>query len=207
MWVRISLLCFFMLRSVCTLAIADPVSELYEDWQNSAVFTNQSLDKPLLLRFVNQAQNLSKQHPDDPQAWALSGLIKAFYASQIHGVEGLKIAKQARNELQHALSLDPRVFPEQTYAELGYLYHNTPGWPFSFGSQTMAEKLLNKAIELDPQGLVSNLRAGEYWFEQKNYEAAHKHLQIAVDLAATQKQVKWVDYQLLRAKQMLAKIK
>jgi tetratricopeptide (TPR) repeat protein len=206
MWVRVCLLYCLMAQAIATMAMAEPVSELYDDWQNSAVFINQTLDKALLQRFIVRAQSLSKQNPTNPQAWALSGQIKAFYASQIPSIEGLKMAKQARDDLQYALSLDPRVFPHQTYAELGYLYHNTPGWPFSFGSQSMAEKLLYKALELDPQGLMSNLRAGEFWFDQKNYIQAQKHLQVAVDGAAAKKQDAWIEFQLLQANQMLAKI-
>jgi tetratricopeptide (TPR) repeat protein len=206
MWTRVFLLCCLMAQSIATMAMADPVSELFDDWQNSAVFINQTLDKALLERFIVRAQSLSKQNPTNAQAWALSGQIKAFYASQVPSIEGLKIAKQARDDLQYALSLDPRVFPHQTYAELGYLYHNTPGWPFSFGSQTMAEKLLSKALEIDPQGLMSNLRAGEFWFDQKNYAQAQKHLQLAVDCAAAKKQDGWIEFQLIQANQMLTKI-
>jgi tetratricopeptide (TPR) repeat protein len=207
MFCRVYLLCCLLAQSACAMAINEPVSKLYDEWQNSAVFNNQIIDKPLIQGFVKRAHTLSIQHPENPQAWALSGLIKAFYASQVPSIEGLKVAKQARDELQYALSLDPHVFAELTYAELGYLYHNTPGWPFSFGSQPMAEKLLIKALEVDPQGLAGNLRLGEFWFDQKNYVQAEKYLQTAVDIAAQNKQVSWVEFQMLQAKQMLAKIK
>jgi protein-disulfide isomerase len=42
--------------------------------------------------------------------------------------------------------LDPYVFFGNTYAELGSLYFRTPSWPFSFGSEKMAEKLFYKDI-------------------------------------------------------------
>ncbi|MGO4893015.1 hypothetical protein [Flavobacterium sp. W21_SRS_FM6] len=195
-----------MAQSLSVWAHDEAVSALYENWQNSTVFNSQELDKTLLQQFVKDAQILSKQNPNDPQASAISGLIKAFYASQFPGIEGLKLAKQARDELQHALRLDPLVFAELTYAELGHLYHNTPGWPFSFGSQPMAEKLLEKALEVDPQGIMSNLRIGEYWFDHKAYPQAQKYLQTAINIADQNPHISWIDFELLRAKQMLAKI-
>lgn len=206
MWCRVFLLCCLLLQNAHVLARTESVSALYADWQSSAVFNKDTLDKSLLQQFVKNAQNLTKLEPDNACAWALSGLIKAFYASQVPNIEGLKMAKQGRDELQHALSLDSQVFAEFTYAELGYLYHNTPGWPFSFGSQPMAEKLLNKALELDPHGVISNLRMGEYRFDQKEFELAQFYLQTAVELAGTKPHVNWLDFELLKAKQMMIKI-
>ncbi|KXI30336.1 tetratricopeptide repeat protein [Paraglaciecola hydrolytica] len=184
----------------------DKVSALYNDWQDSAMFVNQELYKNQLGSLVKQAQQLCQDHVDNPQACALSGIMQTHYATQVNHLQGLKVAKQARDDLQHALSLDPLVYRGEAYAELGTLYHQTPGWPFSFGSQVMAERLLRKAYEVEPDGLISNLRLGEFLFDQQRYPEAQHYLQQAVDVARLEPQLSRLEFQLIQAKQRLAKI-
>jgi tetratricopeptide (TPR) repeat protein len=187
-------------------ANTDSVLNLYNDWQNSSLFSTQDLPKKQLQHFVKRAQQLCKEQADNANACALSGMIQSFYASQVSDLEGLKVAKRARDDLQHALGLDPQVFNGDAYAELAMLYHKTPGWPFSFGSQVMAERLLNKALEVDPHGLMSNLRCGEIWFDQKHYAQAQKCFQAAFAALPEGVQQSRLDFQLLQARQMLAKM-
>lgn len=184
----------------------EAVLALYNDWQDSPLFETQVLPKLQLQSFVKRAQILCKEQPNNPDACALCGMIEAFYASQISNLEGLKAAKRARDELQHALSIDANVFNGDVYAELGMLYHRTPGWPFSFGSQVMAERLINKALEVDPFGLVSNLRCGEFWFDQKDFSRALSCFQTAFSVVPDDSQQSRVEFQLLQARQMLAKM-
>jgi tetratricopeptide (TPR) repeat protein len=197
-------ICFFY--HVKTWAQNDTVVTLYNDWQNSSLFSTQDLPKDQLQHFVTRAKTLCKNQPDNANACALSGMIQTVYTSQVSNLEGLKVAKQARDDLQHALAIDPHVFQGDAYAELASLYHKTPGWPFSFGSQLMAERLLNKALEVDPQGLMSNLRCGEFWFDQKNYTQAQECFDTAFAALPAGMQQKRIDFQLWQARQMLAKI-
>jgi hypothetical protein len=55
------------------------------------------------------------------------------------------------------------------YAELTWLYHRTPEWPFSFGSDKMAKHLLNKAVNINPTSIAANFCYAEYRFDQENY--------------------------------------
>ena len=198
------LICLF--SHATTWANNDSVGDLYDDWQNSSVFSTQDLPKKQLQQFVKRAQKLCKAYPDDARACALSGMIQTFYASQVSSLEGIKVAKQARDDLQHALAMDPHVFKGDAYAELAQLYHKTPGWPFSFGSQVMAERLLTKALEVDPQGLMTNLRCGEIWFDLKHFPEAKKCFEVAFAALPDGIQQSRLDFQLLQARQMLAKM-
>ncbi|WP_198556611.1 hypothetical protein [Paraglaciecola sp. MB-3u-78] len=146
------------------------VSELYQRWLVLQVQTHEQL--PKLITLSNHAEILTKQYPLCADGWALQGMIKAQQARLVSGLEGLKLAKQAKNMLQKALSIDPSVFYGVAYAELGWLYHRTPGWPFSFGSDKMAKHLLNKAVNINPSSITANFRYAEYWFDQENYAQA-----------------------------------
>ncbi len=103
--------------------------------------------------------------------------------------------------------LDPYVFFGNTYAELGSLYFRTPSWPFSFGSEKMAEKLFYKGIYIDPRGLVTNLRFGEYWFAKKDYALASQYLGAATQVISPLKNSLWVSQQNEKTNYLLSKIK
>ena len=204
-----------MLRSVIFICLFihvqahaqnDDVASLYKAWRNTAHLSIDSDNKQQLVTFVKQAQQLCRDQPDNPQACALSGIIKGHYASQVDKLQSLKFAKQARNDLQHALSLEPTVFDGEAYAELGMLYHLTPGWPFSFGSQPMAERLLGKALEIAPQSVLTNLYLGEFLYNQQRTQEAAQYLQTALIVAEHHKLQSGLDYPLLRARNMLNKI-
>lgn len=151
------------------------VSELYQTWLVLQVQADEPLDK--LTSLANQAKTLTKQHPLVADCWALQGMIYAQQADLVSGLEGLKMAKQAKDMLQKALSLDPYVFYGEVYAELGWLYHRTPGWPISFGSDKMAKHLFDKAININPRSIAANFRYAEYWFDQENYAQAKTFFQ------------------------------
>jgi hypothetical protein len=185
------------------------VSELYQRWLLLQVQPNQHLSK--LTTLAVQAESLTKQYPLVADCWALQGMIKAHQASLVSGLEGLKLAKQAKDTLQKALSINPYVFYGLAYAELGWLYHRTPGWPFSFGSDKMAKHLFYKAVNINPSSIAANFRFAEYWFDQENYVQAETFFQ------ATLKAIKlhsptelynqaWSEHKKQLTDQMLTKI-
>jgi tetratricopeptide (TPR) repeat protein len=185
------------------------VSDLYQRWLLLQVQTNELL--PKLTDLANQAETLTKQHPLIAERWALQGMIKAQQAHLVSGLGGLKLAKQAKDMLQKALSLDPYVFYGVAYAELGWLYHRTPSWPFSFGSDNMARHLFNKALNINPTSIAANFRFAEYWFDHENYVEAETFFK------ATLKAIKlhsptelynqtWIEHKKHLSDQKLAKI-
>lgn len=197
---------FSILGQVHAQIQTDSVDQLYNDWQNSTLFINGSHDTSTLQSLVKRGQKLCKSQAENANACALNGMIQAYYASQLSNLEGVKMAKKARDELQHALELNPNVYGGDTYAELAYLYHKTPSWPFSFGSQKMAERLIDKALEVDPKGLITNLRCGEFWYDQKDYIRAYSCFQTAFSVVDEQEHYNRADFLLLQARQMLAKM-
>ena len=187
------------------------VSELYQKWL--ALQVQIQIDDPLskLVTLAIQAETLTKQYPLIPDFWALLGMIRAQQASLVSGLEGLKLAKQAKDMLQNALSLDPYVFYGVAYAELGWLYHRTPGWPFSFGSDKMAKHLFNKAVNINPRSIAANFRYAEYWFDQKDYAQAETFYEATLNAIKLHSPTElynqdWSEHKKQLADQMLVKI-
>jgi hypothetical protein len=92
---------------------------------------------PGLTALAKQTKTLTKQYPLLGNCWALQGMIKSQQASVESGLGGLRLAKQTKDMLQKALPINPYVFYNVAYAELGWLYHLTPGGPFASGSDKM----------------------------------------------------------------------
>jgi hypothetical protein len=63
-----------------------------------------------LTALAEQAETLTKQYPLLADCWALRGIIKSQQASVESGFGGLRLAKQAKDILQKALSIDAYVF-------------------------------------------------------------------------------------------------
>lgn len=185
------------------------VSELYQKWLALQLPSDAQLPKLSIL--AKQAKTLTKQYPLVPDCWALQGMILAQQASLVNGVEGLKLAEQAKNNLQQALSIDPYVFYGVAYAELGWLYHSTPGWPFSFGSDKMARHLFDKALSINPRSIAANFRYAVYWFDQENHAQAEVFFEATLEAIqlhnpTEQYNQDWSDNKKQLTEQMLSKI-
>ncbi|MBT3672105.1 MAG: hypothetical protein HOG36_04000, partial [Porticoccaceae bacterium] len=89
-----------------------------------------------------------------PLIWR--GIIKSTLAGKKGGLGALGLAKSAKKDLDKSLMLDATAMQGSALTSLGTLYLNVPGWPVGFGSDKKAEKLLLKAIAINPDGIDSN---------------------------------------------------
>lgn len=111
------------------------------------------------------------------------GIIKSSLAGAKGGLSALKLAKDSRHDLEKALGQDDKALEGSAYTSLGTLYHKVPGWPIGFGDDKRARELLLTALRINPQGIDPNYFYGEYLYDERNYELAHKHLRIAQQAA------------------------
>jgi hypothetical protein len=205
---RVFTFCFLLSSSFVASSVpASPgITSLYQAWLNVQIEQLSDAQIKRYQQLISQADYLTLQLPDMAESWALSGMIKSHYAEKIGGLSGLKNAKQARKELQYALSVDPHVFYGVACAELGFLYQKTPGWPISFGSEKMAKKLYNKALEINPNGIITNIRMGEFFFDLHEYTLAKQYLQAATQAISMGDNKLWLNYQVQKARHLVNKI-
>jgi tetratricopeptide (TPR) repeat protein len=126
-----------------------------------------------------RAEKLSHDHPTRAEALIWEGIIESSYAGAKGGLGALSLCKEARGNLEAALKLDPNALNGSAYTSLGALYYKVPGFPVGFGDDEKAGKLLQKALQLNPNGIDSNYFYAEYLYEQGKYQEALTYLERA----------------------------
>jgi tetratricopeptide (TPR) repeat protein len=59
------------------------------------------------------------------------------------------------------------------------MYFQVPGKPIGFGDKQLAENFLLKGIELSDNGMIANFFAGQFYFDQKDYQKAMNYFETA----------------------------
>jgi tetratricopeptide (TPR) repeat protein len=134
-----------------------------------------------LKTLLKDVRNLHETHPDRPEAAAWHGIIARSYMD----VKGsMSIAREARDALLRAESMDPLVLGGLVYANLGALYSKVPSGFGGFGNKTKGIGYLWKAIVVDPEGIDSNYLYARVLLAEKDYDAARDALNRAKDAPA-----------------------
>jgi tetratricopeptide (TPR) repeat protein len=123
-----------------------------------------------------RAESFTQQNPTRPEALIWEGIVESSYAGAKGGLGALSLCKEARGNLEAALKLDPNALEGSAYTSLGALYYKVPGFPVGFGDDEKADKLLQKALKLNPDGIDSNYFYAEYLFEQGRYQESLQFL-------------------------------
>lgn len=160
-------------------ASAEEMSELGYLQQRWAEVNYQMEGKTQLSAFAQLSEaivELSEKEPDSAEVWIWRGIIKSTYAGARGGLGALGLAKEAKADLEVAMSLDADALDGSAYTSLGTLYHSVPGWPVGFGDEDTAEELLLKALTLNPEGIDTNYFYGTYLLDEKRYDEAERYL-------------------------------
>lgn len=152
------------------------VEELQREW---AVVNYELSGKPQIEAFeslIERADRAVEAQPGSAELLIWNGIIKSSFAGAKGGLGALKMAKAAKASLEAALEIDPRALDGSAYASLGTLYYKVPGWPVGFGSDKKALQLLQKALEINPNGIDPNYFYADFLLEKKEYEKAEQYL-------------------------------
>lgn len=114
----------------------------------------------------DRAAGFAKENPSRAEALIWQGIVASSYAGAKGGLGALGLAKEARASLEAAIKLDPKALDGSAYTSLGTLYAKVPGFPVGFGDDDKAEKLLKRALELNPQGIDPNYFYAEFLLDQ-----------------------------------------
>jgi tetratricopeptide (TPR) repeat protein len=126
-----------------------------------------------------QTAQLTQDYPKRAEAWVWQGITQSTFAGIKGGLGALSLAKAAKKSLETAIDLDPVVLAGSAFTSLGTLYHKVPGWPVGFGNKDKARVMLEKALEISPNGIDANYFYGEFLFDEGDYDLAMRHLQLA----------------------------
>ncbi len=113
----------------------------------------------------------------EPLVWL--AIILSSDAGATGGISALGKVKEARKLLEQAEKIDPAVLNGSIYTSLGSLYYQVPGWPIGFGSDAKAEQYLQKALEINPDGIDPNYFYGDFMLEEGKFAEAIHYLEKA----------------------------
>ncbi len=159
------------------------LAQLQQQWAvNNYQLTGKQQEKAFK-QLLKQADEMIKQYPAEADLYLWRGIIESTYAGVHGGLGALKLAKAAKQDLEHSLELDPTALKGSAYTSLGALYFNVPGWPIGFGDDKKAEQMLKKALSLNPEGIDSNYFYGDYLRSERRYQEAQYYFQKALAAA------------------------
>jgi tetratricopeptide (TPR) repeat protein len=127
-----------------------------------------------------QASTFVQDRPNVAEAWIWSGIVTSSWAGAQGGLGALSKVKQAKVDLEKALSLDPNALQGSAYTSLAALYDRVPGWPIGFGDSDKAQQLLEQGLKLNPGGIDTLYFWGDHLFRQGHYAQARDALNKAL---------------------------
>jgi len=155
---------------------ASPVGQLQHDWAIANYQLSGDEQEAAFEALIERADAAVASNPGSADLLIWNGIIKSSYAGARGGLGALGLAKDARKSLEEALRVDGQALNGSAYTSLGTLYSNVPGWPVGFGSDKKAVQLLEKALQIDPDGIDSNYFYADYLLQHKDYADAEKFL-------------------------------
>ena len=153
------------------------VSSVQNDWANANYATEGKDRKQAFETLTVEADQLVATDPESAEAHIWAGIVYSTYAGEVSMFSAGKQVKRARAELETALKLDPEAMQGSAYTSLGALLYQIPG--FMGGDTELAEQMLKKGLELNPDGIDSNYFYASFLIDQKRYDEAHRYLQKA----------------------------
>ncbi len=174
--IKLSLLMLLLPMMALAEGGEDIVTALQRDWAIANYQLKGDEQVKAYEALIEQADAAVANHPKSAEILVWNGIIKSAFAGVKGGVGALSYAKQAKKSLEASMKIDDKALNGSAYASLGTLYFKVPGWPLGFGNDKKAVQLLQKALEINPDGIDSNYFYADYLREKKDFENAEKYL-------------------------------
>lgn len=135
-------------------------------------------------QLARDARALVATHPQQAEPLIWQGIVLSTWAGAKGGLGALKLVKEARQSLEAALAIDETALQGSAHTSLGSLYYQVPGWPLGFGDDQQAERHLQKALSINPDGIDPNFFFGDFLLTQGKPERARPYLDKALKAPA-----------------------
>jgi tetratricopeptide (TPR) repeat protein len=169
-------------QSVWALDAADQqrLNGIQQSWAHIQYEVPEDQRTAAFEKLAAQASSFTQQRQSVAEAWIWSGIVTSSWAGAQGGLGALSKVKDAKADLEKALTLDPKALQGSAYTSLGALYDRVPGWPIGFGDSDKAEQFLKLALQMNPNGIDSLYFWGDHLYRQKRYSEARTTLQKAL---------------------------
>ncbi len=180
-------LSLLLVNTVNANNITDDISYLQSEWAIINYETTEDEREDAFGALSQKAKKIVEKYPNHAEPLVWEGIILSTYAGVKGGLGALGLIEEARDRLLEAEKINPNALKGSIYTSLGSLYYQAPGWPISFGSNDDAKLYLNRALELNPDGIDPNYFYGDFLIEQGKYKEALTVLQHALEAPSRQK--------------------
>ena len=154
----------------------DSILDIQHRWAEANYQESGKSQKKAFAALLDDARKLEAANPSDARAYVWHGIVASTYAGVKGPFGAMSLAKEARDALLEAESLDPAALEGSVYTSLGTLYYKVPGGLIGFGDKDLARKYLDLALDANPDGIDPNYFMGEFLYAQKDFAAARLSL-------------------------------
>ncbi len=162
----LSLLCTFSLSFADEPALDPAIVQLQHDWAKANYKTAKDQQEAAFKGLADRAHQISVSSPNKAEALIWEGIVLAGYAKAKGGLGALSTAEQARDVLLESLKTNPQALQGSAHTSLGSLFYKVPRWPLGFGDKKKAKEHLEKALQLNPNGIDPNYFYADFLLEQ-----------------------------------------
>lgn len=148
------------------------IATLQHEWAKANYSTAKDAQETAFKNLTEQAHQVSEKHANAAEALIWEGIANAGYAKAKGGLGALKVAEKARDLLLAAEKANPNALQGSAYTSLGSLYYKVPSWPIGFGDKKKAKVYLEKALQINPDGIDPNFFYADYLSERGEYKQA-----------------------------------
>jgi len=171
------------------------LDRIESEWAIAYYNTPKAQQADAYAQLLTKTIALAQQHPGAAEPLFWQALVKASYAAHLDAFSALNAIKESRDLLTKVITINPIAMNGSAHVTLGTLYHMAPKWPIAFGDDDEAQKLLEAALVINPNGIDCNYFYGEFLLQRNNLKAASQYFERAI-AAPTRKEQAFADNQL-----------
>lgn len=184
-WIAILAVALFAATAAQADDSLDPaIVQLQHDWAKANYHTAKDQQEGAFKTLADRAHQISAASEDKAEAMIWEAIVQSGYAKAKGGIGALKHAEQARDLLLAAIKVNPQALQGSAYTSLGSLYYKVPRWPIGFGDKKKAREYLEKALQVNPDGIDPNYFYADFLLEQGETAKAIEYFNKALSAPA-----------------------
>lgn len=169
------------LTATASFAASTELQEVQTSWAECQYHTpDKELKQQCLNEVIQKNSDYLAQQPHDPELTVWLAINKSSLAGAKGGLGALSLVKEAKELLESVIDRAPQTLEGSAYTSLGSLYYQVPGWPIGFGNDKEAEKMLKKALEINPNGIDPNYFYADFLVQDGRKEEAKQYFNRAL---------------------------
>jgi tetratricopeptide (TPR) repeat protein len=183
-WLVILAAALFAVAAQAEEGLDPAIVQLQHDWAKANYSTPRDQQEAAFKALTERAHQISASSNDKAEAMIWEAIVQSGYAKAKGGMGALKHAEQARDLLLAAAKINPQALQGSAYTSLGSLYYKVPRWPIGFGDKKKAREYLEKALQINPDGIDPNYFYADFLLEQGERTKAIEYFNKALNAPA-----------------------